>query len=164
MRVQVKDDQGRLLREAVPHVSFFKHGRYAATDTADSADSEVELLARIERNLASFPLAGFVVEGSTPYGSTGPAVDAALRLAAFCGMPVVRVSRDSGEGFVPRERVHLGIAGANLTATKARLLLMACLLRFGSLPPARNPSDPTSREIAASETALAAFQQVFDTH
>lgn len=74
-----------------------------------------------------------------------------------------RVSRDRADGCVQHEGVHVGIAAADLTATKARLLLMACTLRFGSLPAARNPSDPTPSEIAASEKAIAALQQVFDT-
>jgi hypothetical protein len=56
------------------------------------------------------------------------------------------------------------IAGGNLTATKARLLLMACLLRFGSLPAAADPANPTAAELAASREALAAYQAVFDTH
>ena len=41
------------------------------------------------------------------------------------------------------------IGGSNLTATKARLLLMACLMKFGSLPPAADPDHPTSAEAAA---------------
>jgi hypothetical protein len=79
-------------------------------------------------------------------------------------MPVVRVSRGNAEGYVTKERVKLGIAGSNLTATKARILLMACLLRFGSLPPARDPANPTAEEVAAVEAALVPYQQVFDTH
>jgi hypothetical protein len=58
----------------------------------------------------------------------------------------------------------LAIAGSNLTATKARLLLMACLLRFGSLPPAMDPTCPTPAELAAVQAKLAEYQAVFDTH
>jgi len=58
----------------------------------------------------------------------------------------------------------VGIAGANLTATKARLLLMACLLRFGALPAAKDPAHPTDTELAATAEALKAFQAVFDSH
>ena len=76
----------------------------------------------------------------------------------------MRVSRGNAEGFVASERVRLGIAGANLTATKARLLLMACLLRFGALPPAADPDHPTPAEVEAVQAALARFQAVFDTH
>jgi L-asparaginase len=52
----------------------------------------------------------------------------------------------------------------NLTATKARLLLMACLMKFGSLPPAANPKNPTAAEAAALREAVGRYQTVFDTH
>jgi hypothetical protein len=61
-------------------------------------------------------------------------------------------------------RAQLAIAGSNLTATKARLLLMACLLRFGSLPPAADPIRPTPAELKAVQARLAEYQAVFDTH
>ena len=41
---------------------------------------------------------------------------------------------------------------------------MACLLRFGSLPPAADPDSPTDAELAAIRDALAQYQTVFDTH
>ena len=56
------------------------------------------------------------------------------------------------------------IGGSNLTATKARLLLMACLMKFGSLPPAADPDHPTSAEAAAIGEKVALYQAVFDTH
>ena len=56
------------------------------------------------------------------------------------------------------------IAGRNLTSTKARLLLMACLMKFGSLPPAADPAHPTQAENNALKAAVAAYQEVFDTH
>jgi L-asparaginase len=56
------------------------------------------------------------------------------------------------------------IAATNLTANKARFLLMACLLKFGSLPAARDPEQPTSVELDAIRKAVAAYQAVFDTH
>ena len=56
------------------------------------------------------------------------------------------------------------IAATNLTATKARLLLMACLLKFGSLPAARDPDSPSNEELAAIRKAVGAYQAVFDTH
>ena len=74
----------------------------------------------------------------------------------------MRVGRGSPEGFA--EPTALFIAGSNLTAIKARLLLMACLMKFGSLPPAKNPDNPTPREKQAIEDAAAAYQHVFDTH
>ena len=56
------------------------------------------------------------------------------------------------------------IGGSNLTATKARLLLMACLMKFGSLPPAANPDQPTAEEAAAVREKVAVYQRIFNTH
>jgi hypothetical protein len=56
------------------------------------------------------------------------------------------------------------IGGSNLTATKARLSLMACLMKFGALPPAANPDHPTSEELAAICEKVCAYQGVFNTH
>ena len=75
------------------------------------------------------------------------------------GLPVVRVGRGNTEGYDP-----YFIGGSNLTASKARLLLMACLMKFGSLPPAASPDHPTSEEAAATRKKVTAFQAVFDTH
>jgi L-asparaginase len=162
--VAIRDESGDLLPGAIPFVSFHKHARYLSPDASVDPASEVELLARIDENLRVNPLAGFVVEGAAPYGSAGQTSDALLRRATFLGMPVVRTSRGIAEGFVARERVKLGIAGSNLTAPKARLLLMACLMRFGALPVAQDPDNPTADEIAATNAALERYQVVFETH
>ncbi|MFN8075104.1 MAG: asparaginase domain-containing protein [Kineosporiaceae bacterium] len=166
--VAVKDDAGRLLASAMPLVTMTKYGRYTAVATAgkvapDSA-SEVEVLARIEANLAgAAPLAGFVAEGMSPYGLTDPTTNAALAVATFAGMPVVRVGRGNTGGMAYKLD-PLAIAGNNLSATKARMLLMACLLRFGALPVAADPWHPTADEVAATKEAVAAYQEVFETH
>jgi len=164
VEVRARDAAGNLVGDAIPHVAFHKHARFLVDDTSAAPDREIELLARIDQNLRDRPLAGFVAEGGAPYGSTGPAADAALRRAVFSGMPVVRTSRGNAEGFVSPERVKLGIAGSNLTAAKARMLLMACLLRFGALPTAADPDRPTLEEVDAVEKALRPYQEVFDTH
>jgi hypothetical protein len=92
-------------------------------------------------------------------------VNAALQYATCCGMPVVRVGRGNAEGFAPpATKRDLVITGSNLTATKARLLLMACLMRFGCLPPAVDPEHPTEDDIAAIQARLRQYQEVFDTH
>ena len=41
---------------------------------------------------------------------------------------------------------------------------MACLMKFGSLPAAEDPDKPTAEEIEAVRKAVAAYQDVFDTH
>ena len=141
-----------------------KHARYLPEDSSGDAAAEVDILARIEKNLREAPLAGFVAEGAAPFGSMSNSVDAALRQATLSGMPVVKVGRGNAEGPVDPTRVPFCIAGSNLTATKARLLLMACLMKFGSLPPAQNPERPTPGALEAVKSRLADYQAVFDTH
>jgi hypothetical protein len=56
------------------------------------------------------------------------------------------------------------IGGVNLTATKARLLLMACLMKFGSLPPAMDRGSPTEAELEVIRSKVSACQAVFGSH
>ncbi len=77
-------------------------------------------------------------------------------------MPVVKVGRGNNEGFASQAPPFL--AGNNLTASKARLLLMACLMKFGSLPIARDAGQPTDTEFATTMASLAQYQLAFDTH
>jgi L-asparaginase len=162
--VPIKNDAEELLPTAIPKVTIVKHARYLPEDTTGNADEEVDMLARIEKNLHDAPLAGFVAEGSAPFGAMSNSVDAALKRATFSGMPVVKVSRGNTSGFVDRSRDPLAIAGSNLTATKARLLLMACLMKLGCLPPAIDPAKPTEAETEATKAKLKQYQEMFDTH
>jgi hypothetical protein len=77
-------------------------------------------------------------------------------------MPVVQVGRGNNEGFTAPSDFMIG--GGNLTATKARLLLIACLMCFGSLPAAQDPSKPGQNELADIRQSLKAYQAIFDTH
>ncbi|MGF1575948.1 MAG: asparaginase domain-containing protein [Cyanophyceae cyanobacterium] len=158
----VKDAAGKVLGQAIPKVTMAKYGRYQLDSTADEVETEVELLARIEKNLQDFPLAGFVIEGKSPYGRGNETMEAALLQASYCGMPVVKVGRGNADGFAIPGSWWIG--GSNLTATKARLLLMACLMRFGSLPVAKDPSAPTAEEKAALKEKVALYQEVFESH
>jgi hypothetical protein len=167
VEVDTKDAAGNLLPEAMPVVTLTKYSRYSPhrTSAADVPDpaGEVEVLARIDANLAGAPLAGFVEEGMSPYGISNPTTDAALTVAVFSGMPVVRVGRGNTGGMAYKYS-SLFVTGNNLSATKARVLLMAALLKFGALPPAVDPFNPTADEQAATAKAVAAYQEVFDTH
>jgi hypothetical protein len=162
--VPIKDADGNLLATAIPKVTIAKHARYLPDDTSGDANSEVDLLARIDKSLHDAPLAGFVAEGSAPFGAMSNSVDAALKRATFSGMPVVKVGRGNAGGFVDATRDPLAIAGSNLTATKARLLLMACLMKFGCLPPAVDPAKPTPSETEAIKAKLKQYQEIFNTH
>jgi hypothetical protein len=163
-RVPIKDRRGEILESAIPKVTIVKDGNYTTDDSDDDPSREVDLLAQIERNLVAHPLAGFVVEGLSPYGRLTSAVRTrVMRRAAFSGMPVVLTGRGNAEGFVPPPTSPF-IGGRNLTATKARLLLMACLMKLGSVPAAADPEQPTPGEVEAVRTAIRGYQEVFDTH
>ena len=164
--MQVKDAAGGLLAGVIPKVVIFKGAHYSGDAPLDEGGRdplrETDVLARIGANLREEQLAGFVGEGLSPYGSLGDSSDDALRLAVFQGMPVAKVGRGNNEGFA--SRIPPFISGNNLTATKARLLLMACLLKFGALPAAADPARPTDAERRATGDAVARYQEVFDTH
>lgn len=162
--VPIKDAAGCLLASALPQVRFVKSARYLPTSPELDVDGEVEIMARLQRNLAEEPLAGFISEGSVPNGNPIRVMDAALRRAVFSGMPVVRVARGNAEGMAARAADGITIGGSNLTATKARLLLMAAMMKLGSLPPARDPEAPTDEEIACIKSKVAEYQTIFDTH
>ena len=164
IEVRIKDDQGELLESAIPKVTLIKHARYLPDDFSDDPDSIVEVLGRIEKNLVDSPLAGFVLEGQAPYSSGDEPTMAALKRAALTGMPVARVGRGHHEGFTPGNSKDLFIEGSNLTATKARLLLMACLMKFGSLPLPDDRDHPTSDELDAIRAKVASYQLIFDSH
>lgn len=163
-RVRIKDDSGDLLATAIPTVTILKTARYLQGQAGRDPSDEIDVFARLEKNLREAPLAGFVAEGTAPFARMTDTVTVALRRAALSGLPTVRVGRGNAEGFAPLVPGDLTIAGSNLTATKARLLLMACLLKLGSLPPARDPEHPTDDELAAVRAKVGEYQAIFDTH
>lgn len=161
--VAIKNAAGELLPTAIPNVTLVKGARWSALDNSDTPDGEVDILARLEADLAHEPLSGMVAEG-THGGSFVRPAEAALKLVVMHGIPVVKVNRGGTTGYVRPSGENFMIEGANLTATKARLLLMACLMKFGTLPPAADPAKPTAAEIAAIKEKLKLYQAVFNTH
>jgi L-asparaginase len=161
--VAIKNQDDELLEAAIPKVTIVKDGNYTTDDFNSDPSREVDIIAQMNDNLEHAPLAGFIVEGLSPYGDmTSTARQHVMRKAVHCGMPVARVGRGNNEGFTPVRDLFIG--GRNLTATKARLLLMACLMKLGSLPPAVDPDNPTQAELKAIRDKLAAYQTIFDTH
>jgi len=161
--VAIKNEAGELLGSAIPKVAIVKDANYSAERISEDLDDGVDLLALISRNLERYPLSGFVVEGHAPFGTiTSATRTRILRSAVYAGMPVAIVGRGNNEGFTSPQGVFIG--GRNLTATKARLLLMACLMRFGSPSPAADPRNPTEEEANAVMQTLSQYQGVFDTH
>jgi L-asparaginase len=163
IETKIRDGSGDLLEDAIPSVSIVKDGGYFAEEYFDDPSVTADLVALVEQKLRAGRLAGLVAEGLTPYGTMTSSVrQAVLHKAVYAGLPVVRVGRGSPEGFADPHDYF--IAGSNLTSTKARMLLMACLLRFGSLPPAKDPDNPSAEELASTRKAVAAYQSIFDTH
>jgi L-asparaginase len=155
---------GKLLDTVIPKVVIVKDSSYGADDYEPDVEREVDLIAMTKYMLEKTPLAGYVVEGLTPYGSmTSNARTQLMIKAAMSGLPIARVGRGNTEGFVPTHD-PLFIGGSNLTATKARILLMACILKLGAYPPAADPDHPTRAEIAAIHQKVAEYQALFDSH
>lgn len=80
------------------------------------------------------------------------------------GAVLVKVSRGNPGAMLGEVPENLMIEGSNLNANKARVLLMAALLRYGSPPPAKDPANPSDAEKAAVRAHLAKIQAVFNTH
>jgi L-asparaginase len=156
--VTIKDASGRFAPATFPAVRIMKFGRYA-----DECCGTSEVDAWLDHARLLHPLAGVVGEGKSPYGSMDTAHESGLRKAVFAGYPVVKVGRGNTGGFTYPTPPWF-VNGSNLTATKARILLMAALCKFGALPVAADPADPSPGEIAATAAAVARYQAVFDTH
>ena len=56
------------------------------------------------------------------------------------------------------------VAGSNLDTNKARLLLMASMLKLGRLPKAKDPRNPSAPELEAIRAKIAEFQHIFESH
>ena len=170
--VQIKEADGQLRGDAIAPIHIVKYGHYMAEEDTADPDVEVDIMARIrrgeEQEASNEPGAprfhGFVLESAAGSGSALPSQLAALAIAAFSGMPVVRVGRGEPEGPLPSSPNDLTIEGSNLDATKARVLLRAAMLKLGRPPKARDPRNPTPQEREASLAAIAHYQEIFDTH
>jgi len=161
--VAVRDAAGDLVEAAMPKVAIVKDASYVEDDETGDPTQEVDVAAFLAHMPSVSPLSGFVLEGLSPYGKAAATSKTRALLHAACsGFPVVNVGRGNTEGFAIAGGPF--IAGSNLTATKARMLLMLCLLKFGMWPAASNPAAPTPDEMAAIVAARDAYQRIFDTH
>lgn len=161
--VMIKDAQGSIHPDAIPQAEIVALPGWFAGSPAPGNIIAAQIRDAASRIRAHAPLGGIIAEGVTG-GHFEQAEANALDLAALSGLPIVKVGRDAPESFVPAAINRLWIGGGNLTAAKARVLLMACLLRFGTLPPAADPANPTAEERAAIRARLAEYQAIFDTH
>lgn len=161
--VEIKNAAGELLPSAIPKVSILKGDVWFDDDGGPNPANEKGINANIEQ-LLSYPLAGIVGEGTAPYSSMSASQDRALEQAVLNGLPVVKTARGDASGLVRVNTNNLFIEGNNLTTTKARLLLTACMMKFGPLPHAADPAKPTAAELDAIKKKIAEYQDVFQTH
>lgn len=161
--VTIKQGSATLLPSAIPYVEIVSLPGWMTHAGAPGTAIVDQVQSAVRRIRAEAALGGIVAEGVT--GGHFEQVEAnALDYAAACGLPVVKVGRDAPGSAVPAPGHRLWIGGGNLTAAKARVLLMASLLALGTLPSAVNPGAPTEAEVAAIRARLRAFQVLFDTH
>jgi hypothetical protein len=158
VEVKILDGAGKLRAEAMPVVIIMKFGRYP-----EGCCGPHQLDGWVAHALTSHPFAGVVGEGTNPYGYLDPATDRVLAQLTYSGVPVVKCGRGNTAGFTPREHAW-AISGNNLTSTKARILLMAAMLKLGALPPASDLKRPTAEELHATTQAIARYQEEFDAH
>ena len=161
--VPIKNSKGEILPSAIPLVTIIKGSRWHA-DPLVKTSGEEDMIARRERHLTSYPLSGIVAEGLAPYGKLVASMEAELRKAVLSGIPVVKAARGNAGGFMKTDPNNLFIEGQNMTATKARMLLMASIMKLGMLPPATNPDKPTKEEIQAIQEKVEHYQKILHTH
>jgi len=164
VEVAVKDDAGHLRGETIPEVELLDFNSWMTANPPGTPDPVVPRVeSAIARCLGEAPLCGLV--GIAPLAGHFDRNDALmLNQAALSGFVVVKVGRGTPEVFLAAIEENLYVEGSNLNANKARVLLMACLLRFGCPPPAADPAHPTEAEKGAVRSHLAKIQRVFDTH
>jgi L-asparaginase len=168
--IKIKDSSLALIHSAIPHVSIFKYASYSQEDESGDPEQEVEIMARIQKILSdrSTPgrpkLHGIVYEGLSPYAVGSVSQLRALWIAAFSGIPVVRVGRSDPGGRVITDPNDPTIEGSNLDSNKARLLLIASMLKLGRLPRSSNPTNPSQQDRKYLAEKIALFQEIFETH
>lgn len=171
-RTRVLDENGKLIAQSIPRVRIIKYASYSQEDESGDPRGEVDITAWVEQAMRDQStesknrpkLHGLVFEGLSPYAVGGPAQLGGLWFAAASGLPVVRVGRSDPGGKVITDPNDLTIEGNNLDSTKARLLLIASILKLGRLPKAADPYNPSKDERKAIIEKVAEFQAIFDTH
>ena len=85
--------------------------------------------ASIDMLQEDYPLAGIMAEGLAPFATLSASQERALLRAVYRRIPVVKTARGDAHGLVRLNPANLFIEGNNLTATKARLLLTAAIMK-----------------------------------
>ena len=145
-------------------MTIVKDGSYYADGFRRTSPTARSICSRcIADKLGLGPLAGFVVEGLSPYGTmTSIARRKLMMRAVYSGMPVVRVGRGNTEGFAPRaDRLH---RRTQSDRNQGAAVVDGVSDAVRRLPPAADPDHPTETEKDAIRKNLIDYQRVFDTH
>jgi L-asparaginase len=167
-----KNPDGELIPEKIPRVRIIKYASYSQETESDDPSHVTEILGWIDECVrdqtsesSTVPkLHGMVFEGLSPYAVGGQSHYKAVSLAAASGIPVVRVGRSDPGGRVITDPRDFTIEGSNLDSTKARLLLIASMLKLGAFPRAKDPLNPSNHERDQIVSKAAEFQKIFETH
>lgn len=162
--VELKNAAGELIAGAIPKVAIVKGDVWYDDSSEPNPVGEKGIAGSIDMLLEKYPLAGLIGEGSSPYSNLSASQDKALEKAVLSGLPVVKVARGDAHAFVNVNRNNLFIEGNNFIATKARLLLTAALMKYGPLPHAADPTQPTPDELTAIKKKIELYQAIFQTH
>lgn len=157
--VALKDGAGRL--QAQPTVAVLHSPAWSPDDAERDGASEFEVMMCTARVLRESGLGGVVGVGNR-HGLFLPAAEQALHRAALMGVPIVKLS--SGSEAPSAATGSLFIRAGDMAPNEARNVLASCLLRYGALPPVRDPAKPTARELTAIRTHLSLYQAIFDAH
>lgn len=160
VELALKDARGQLRPDVHPAVAVVESAAWSPDDPARDGASEFEVLICTARLLAEYPLSGFITVGNR-HGALLPGTESALHRVIHMGLPVVRLARG---GKVEKSSADLLISAGEMTPAEAQHVLGSCLLRYGALPPARDPAHPTRAELAAIREKLSLYQQSFDVH
>lgn len=157
--VAVRNREGALLAEAEPAIAVLRTSPLSPNDPVRDGAREFEVLLTVGSLLRHHALSGVVGIGNRR-GLLMPDTEQALNRSALMGIPVVKVAQLGGyaDAFADNFLIE---AGAH-TEESAKELLAECILRFGALPPAANPANPTEAELTAIRTKLTQYQNAFN--
>ena len=144
------------LRSA-PAVMMVTASTWSPAAAAREGAEELAVLIRIAQLQKQNSRVGLVGIGDR-FGVFKPGTEEALRFAALNGVAVAR--RSATGTFVPAGD-GLFIDAQAISEARVCAELERCLKRFGAPPKARDPLQPTHKELAAVRRHVRLFQQAF---
>jgi len=142
-----------------PAVAVLVGSAWSPGDSVRDGAAEFEVLMCVAQLQHASGIAGLVSVGYHR-GSFPPAAEMALARVAHMGIPVVRLAQNAP---LPAHEGDSFIEAGSLSPTEAKRLLTECLKRYGALPAATDPANPTKKESQALQAKVALYQAQFDS-